>query len=109
MRQAKVLYKKEEAGLLSQLDNGAFVFRYHDAWFNAEDKPAISLTLPKNQQEYTSEHLFPFFYNMLPEGSNKQVVCHAMRIDQKDDFGLLLTTAANDTIGAVQIIKIDQA
>ncbi|HET8859286.1 HipA N-terminal domain-containing protein [Marivirga sp.] len=107
MRQAKVLYKNEEAGLLSQLDNGSFVFRYHDAWFNTEDKPAISLTLPKNQQEYTSLHLFPFFYNMLPEGNNKQVVCHAMHIDQKDDFGLLLTTAANDTIGAVQIIKID--
>jgi len=107
MRQAKVLYKNEEAGLLSQLDNGAFVFRYHDTWFNAQDKPAISLTLSKTQQEYKSEHLFPFFYNMLPEGSNKQVVCHAMRIDQNDHFGLLLTTAVSDTIGAVQIIKID--
>jgi HipA-like protein len=107
MRQAKVIYKSDEAGLLSQLDNGEFIFRYHDAWFNAQDKPAISLTFPKTQQEYKSEHLFPFFYNMLPEGSNKQVVCHAMRIDQNDYFGLLLTTAANDTIGAVQIIKID--
>ncbi|WP_430811903.1 MULTISPECIES: HipA N-terminal domain-containing protein [unclassified Carboxylicivirga] len=107
MRQAKVIYKNEEAGLLTQLDSGAFVFRYSDAWFNATDKPPISLTLPKNQQEYQSEYLFPFFYNMLPEGTNKQVVCHAMRIDKDDHFGLLLTTASYDTIGAVRIIKTD--
>jgi serine/threonine-protein kinase HipA len=108
MREAKVIYKNEEAGLLTQLDNGAFVFRYHDNWFNSVDKPAISLTLPKNQQEYQSEHLFPFFYNMLPEGTNKEVVCHALRIDKTDHFGLLLNTATYDTIGAVRIIKIDK-
>ncbi len=105
MRQAKVLYKNEEAALLTQLDNGSFIFRYHDAWFSASDKPAISLTLPKTHQEYQSEFLFPFFYNLLPEGTNKQAVCFNMRIDKKDDFGLLLTTAKYDTIGAVRIIK----
>ena len=45
---------------------------------------------------------------MLPEGSNKQVVCKLMRIDPDDYFGLLLTTAQNDTIGAVTVIKIEQ-
>ncbi len=107
MRQAKVIYKDEEAGLLTQLNSGVFIFRYHDYWFNAVNKPAISLTFPKNKQEYTSKYLFPFFYNMLPEGTNKQIVCHAMRIDKKDYFGLLLNTATYDTIGAVRIIKID--
>ncbi len=107
MRQAEVLYKKETAGLISQLDDGSFVFRYHDHWFNETDKPAISLTLPKAQQEYQSKFLFSFFYNMLPEGSNKQTVCFENRIDTKDHFGLLMTTAKYDTIGAVQIIKMD--
>ena len=107
MREAKVIYKNEEAGLLTQLDNGDFVFRYHDTWFNSSDKPAISLTLPKNQQEYKAEHLFPFFYNMLPEGTNKQVVCYALGIDKKDHFGLLLNTATYDTIGAIRITKTD--
>jgi len=107
MRQADILYKKESAGLLTQLDNGSFVFRYHNNWFQDSSKPAISLTLPKSQQEYNSEHLFPFFYNMLPEGSNKQTVCFELRIDTKDYFGLLLTTAKYDTIGAVQIGKTE--
>ena len=45
---------------------------------------------------------------MLPEGSNKQVVCRLMKIDSDDYFGLLLNTAQNDTIGAVRVIKIEQ-
>jgi len=106
MRQANVLYKKENAGVLTQLDDGSFLFKYHDEWFKDINKPAISLTLPKTQQEYLSEYLFPFFYNMLPEGSNKQTVCFENRIDTKDYFGILITTAKQDTIGAVTIKKI---
>ena len=108
MRQAEVFYKKAAAGLLTQLDDGSFTFRYHDQWFESTDRPSISLTLPKNQQEYESEQLFPFFYNMLPEGSNKQNICFELRIDPKDHFGLLLTTARYDTIGAIQVKEIEQ-
>lgn len=107
MRKASVLYKKEIAGELHQEDDGSFVFKYLDTWFKDGSKPNISLTLPKTQQEYKSSTLFPFFYNMLPEGSNKQVVCFQNRIDDKDAFGLLLITAANDTIGAVTVVKIE--
>lgn len=108
MRRAGILYKGEEAGILTQHNDGSFTFRYHDAWIADNTKPGISLTLPKSQQEYHSENFFPFFYNMLPEGANKQVVCKLMRIDHDDSFGLLLTTAKNDTIGAVRVIKIEK-
>ena len=107
MRKSIVLYKKVPAAELHQLDDGTFVFQYLDTWFNDVRKPAISLTLPKKQQEYKSASLFPFFFNMLPEGTNKQSVCFQNRIDEKDDFGLLLITAVNDTIGAVTVEKID--
>ena len=108
MRKAVVLFKGEEAGILNQQDDGSFIFRYHDAWMANTTKPGICLTLSKLQQEHRSKYLFPFFYNMLPEGSNKQIVCKLMRIDPDDDFGLLLTTAGNDTIGAVRVIKIEK-
>jgi HipA-like protein len=104
MRQAKVLFRNEEAGLLTQHDDGSFTFRYHEAWVNDSNKPDISLTLPKIHQEFHSDYLFPFFYNMLPEGSNKQVVCKHHRIDADDSFGLLLITAAADSIGAVRVV-----
>ncbi|PKA96709.1 serine/threonine-protein kinase HipA [Flavobacteriaceae bacterium MAR_2009_75] len=106
MRQAEVFYKKAAAGLLTQLGDGSFIFRYHDQWFESKNTPAISLTLPKGKQEYHSEYLFPFYYNMLPEGSNKQNICFELRIDPKDNFGLLLTTAKYDTIGAIQVKEI---
>ncbi|MBS4061690.1 MAG: HipA N-terminal domain-containing protein [Bacteroidetes bacterium] len=107
MREAKVLFKDEEAGVITQHDDGSYTFRYYDVWLADKDKPGISLTLPKNEQQFHSEHLFPFFYNMLPEGSNKQVVCKLNRIDKEDYFGLLMTTAKNDSIGAVRVVKMD--
>jgi HipA-like protein len=107
MRKAKIFFKGEEAGELIQDDHGNFTFRYNSLWMANNEKPAISLTLPKTSQEYQSNFLFPFFFNMLPEGSNKQVVCRHVRIDPDDDFGLLLATAQYDTIGAVTVQKIE--
>ncbi len=107
MRKAKILYKDQEAGILTQQDDGSFTFRYHDAWMADSNKPGISLNLRKIEQEFHSKFLFPFFYNMLPEGSNKQAVCSYHRIDQDDYFGLLMITAENDSIGAVRVIKIE--
>lgn len=106
MRQAEIYFKGEKAGLLTQLDGGSFTYKYYDLWMSNNIKPSISLTLPKTKQEYKSDYLFPFFYNMLPEGTNKQVVCKYMRIDSDDDFSLLLITAHYDTIGAVTVKKI---
>jgi len=108
MREAKVLFKDQEAGVLTQHDDGSFTFCYLEAWLADNAKPAISLTLPKGEQPFHSEYLFPFFYNMLPEGSNKQVVCKLNRIDTNDYFGLLVTTAKFDSIGAARIVKRDK-
>lgn len=108
MRKAIVLYKGEDAGMLTQHDDGTFTYRYHDQWMDDDRKPAISLTLPKASQEYQAQHLFPFFFNMLPEGSNKAVVCRLMRIEEDDDFGLLLATAKDDSIGAVTVKKMQE-
>lgn len=106
MRKAKVLYKDQEAGTLIQHDNGSFTFQYADAWFGNPQKPAISLTFPKTTQQYHSTYLFPFFYHILPEGPNKELICKYHRIDKDDDFALLTITTPNDAIGAINVIKI---
>ena len=107
MRKAKVLYKDEEAGCIIQSDDGLFIFRYNDDWYGNSSMPSISLTLPKTTQEYKSKFLFSFFYNMLPEGANKEVICKQNRIDKDDYFGILMQIAKYDSIGAVRIIKIE--
>jgi len=103
MRRATVYFRGEEAGILTGDDDGSFTFRYSDLWMADPQKPPISLTLPKRLQEHRSGHLFPFFFNMLPEGSNKETICRLMRIDGKDLFGLLLAAAGDDAIGAVTL------
>lgn len=105
MRAADIYNKNEKAGVLCQLNDGSFEFGYSEDWLQ-EKKPAISLTLPVNQRVFRSEYLFPFFYNLLPEGTNKQTVCFQLRIDESDYFGILMATAKYDTIGAIRVKKI---
>lgn len=107
MRKAKIFFKDEEAAVLIQHDDGSYTFRYHEAWVIDSAKPPISLTLPKTTEDYHADYLFPFFFNMLPEGANKQVVSRLNRIDRNDYFGLLMATAEHDAIGAVRVVKAD--
>lgn len=103
MRSTTILFKDEPAGILSQLDNGSFHFRYNKTWLEDKSKPAISLTMPKSKVEFRSPHLFPPFFHLLPEGANKQAVCKFKKIDPADLFGILLNTAQFDTSGAITI------
>ncbi len=103
MRSAEVYRNGILAGVLTEEGRGAYVFRYEDNYFKNILSPAISLTLPKKQQEYRSAYLFPFFYNMLSEGVNRQLQSRHLRIDENDHFGMLLATGQKDTIGAIEI------
>lgn len=94
------------AGTLTEENRQHFVFRYDDNYLNDSTHPAISLTLPKTQKEYSSEFLFPFFFNMLSEGVNRKLQSTQLRIDEEDNFGLLMATAQYDTIGAVTVKPI---
>ncbi len=98
-----------EAGLITETLNGQYVFEYKDAYFQNPACPAISLTLPKTQKCHLSKHLFPFFYSLLSEGSNRALQCRLLKIDEEDAFGLLLKTAAHETIGAVRVEEIPPA
>jgi len=106
MRKAAVYRNGVLAGYLSETDK-IFKFRYDENYFNNRNYPAISLTLPKSKPEYTSECMFPFFFNMLSEGVNRKLQSFQLKIDENDHFGLLLQTAQFDTIGAITIKPID--
>jgi len=94
------------AGLLIEENRKHYIFRYDEKYFVDNNNPAISLTLPKTQIEYNSECLFPLFFNMLSEGVNRKLQSKHLKIDEKDDFGLLAATAQCDTIGAITVKPI---
>ncbi len=106
MRQAQVFCNGVLAGLLTETEEGTYVFTYDNLFFLDENRTAISLSFPKSQKKFVSRELFPFFYNMLSEGANKAVQCRSLKIDENDAFGLLLATAHTDTIGAITVKKI---
>ncbi len=99
MRACKVYVHDAEAGLLQETDDREYVFTYHDDY---QGDP-VCLAMPVRQKVYRSDHLFPYFFNMLSEGANRQVQSTILHIDEKDDFGIMLATAQYDTIGAVTI------
>lgn len=106
MRQAKIFSNGVLAGMLTETDSGKYRFCYDDSFLIDEKQTAISLSFPKSQKEFSSETLFPFFFNMLSEGANKAIQCQTLKIDENDAFGLLLATAHTDTIGAIIVKKI---
>lgn len=103
MRRALVYNNGRLAGLLTEVSATEYVFRYDDVYFADKEEPPISLTFPKNRQEYRQSGLFPFFANMLSEGHNRLVQAKLHKLDPDDDFGILLATAQADTPGTVTI------
>ena len=53
-RSAKVYIKGVYAGLLTEIDREHYSFCYDTDYYNNPQLPAVSLTMPKTQQEYTS-------------------------------------------------------
>jgi HipA-like protein len=107
MRKAEVYFNKILAGELIENESNHFVFRYNESYFHNPGLPGISITLPKTRKEYRSDYLFPFFSNMLAEGSNLAIQLRYLKMDERDILGLLCATATADTIGAVTVKPAD--
>lgn len=99
MRKCKVYVHDVEAGILTETDAREYVFTYKDDY---QGEP-VCLAMPVTREPFHSDHLFPYFFNMLSEGSNRQVQSMLHHIDENDDFGIMLATAQYDTVGAVTI------
>lgn len=105
-RTAYVYVRETFAGTLKETDCG-YSFRYDKNYLENQASTAVSLTLPKRAEEYTSNYLFSFFDGLIPEGWLLNVVAHNWKIDQRDRFGILLV-ACRDPIGNVSIREVQE-
>lgn len=104
----EVIYKgKQKAGDLWRDDDG-YHFVYAEAFLNDAEARPISVNMPKSQKEYHSNELFHYFQSILSEGENRKKICNALGIDISDDWGLLVHTCGEDTIGAITVKKIEE-
>jgi len=101
-RRAKIFNNGELAGFLVE-DGEGYTFTYENGYLQNAARMPISLTLPKEEKEFHSKNLFPFFFGLLAEGENKEIQCRMLKIDEQDHFTRLLKTAHTETIGAITV------
>ena len=106
MRQCEVYIHNCKAGILTENSRDDYEFNYDKDYLDRQDAVPVSLTLPLSKTVYRSKVLFPFFFNMLSEGDNRELQSRLLHIDKDDDFCILLATAQYDTIGAVTVKPI---
>lgn len=101
MRKTQVFLDKCPAGILTEEDNGRYVFEY------AKDctGPAISRTMPREKERFEFNKFPAFFDNFLPEGQNLEAFLKWEKIDSKDYFAQLMATGSN-LGGAVTVKEI---
>jgi len=106
MQQGSVYRNKIFVGVLKVDDDGIYTFKYDKKYLESSMAKPISVNLPLRVDEFSSEYLFAFFYNILAEGSLKDMQCEQYRIDNDDDFSRLLKTTKENTIGSITIEEI---
>ena len=100
LRKADVYFKNDLAGFLSETTDG-YIFQYDREFL--KKNISISVSLPPREEPYQSAELFPFFKGLLPEGWYLDIVTATQKVDARDFFGVLASTASMGTIGAVTV------
>ncbi len=99
----KVYLKDVYAGRLQEEPGGRCVFTYDPTYLEREQPAVIAHTLPLRPEPYVSERgLHPFFDNLVAEGWFRNAQAHALGIDPRSRFALLLGFG-HDLAGAVSV------
>ena len=106
MQRGKVFRNGIYVGVLTRLSENDYSFKYSSTYLAIDNIKPFSLNFPLQKDEFKSKSIFPFFFNMLSEGTMKDLQCKQLRIDKDDDFSRLLKTANENTIGSITIEEI---
>ena len=106
LRRGEVFVQGSYAGMVEETEDG-YSFAYDSGYLEANG-PAVSLTIPLQEEPFFSETLFPFFDGLIPEGWLLSVVTKNWKLDPEDRFGLLLVSC-EDSIGDVSVKYADDA
>lgn len=106
MRQGKVFYKDELAGVVTETDDGEYTFEYDKHYIQKYPGQFISFLMPVSDKIYREKRLFPFFEGLIPEGWLLEIASQSWKINKNDRMGLLLA-CCRDCIGAVSVVPAD--
>ena len=103
MRRAEIYYDEILAGILSETNDGEYVFEYDPAYVEEHSQQFITFSMPVVAESYKAVRLFPFFDGLIPEGWLLDIASKNWKINKNDRMGLLLACCRN-CIGAVSVI-----
>ncbi len=106
MRQGKVFYGKDFAGIITETDDGEFTFTYDSDYIEKFPEQELIFTIPVSSKIYRDNRLFPFFDGLIPEGWLLEIASESWKINKNDRMGLLLA-CCNNCIGAVSVIPLN--
>jgi len=107
MQKAKVYRNKVSIGTIKKDEQGEYSFVYYQRYLNMSHALSISVHFPLQTKPFYAKTLFPFFFNLLAEGSVKDMQCLALKIDPNDHFTRLIKTTQSNTIGAITLEEIE--
>ena len=105
MRQGKVYYKDNFAGIITETDDGEYQFEYDRGYIDQYPNQAITFSMPVSDKVYKDNRLFPFFEGLIPEGWLLEIASKSWKLNQNDRMGLLSACCKN-CIGAVTVIPV---
>lgn len=105
MRQGKVFYNDDFAGILTETDDGEYLFAYDKEYIKQFPNQAISFSMPVSDKVYRDNRLFPYFEGLIPEGWLLEIAYESWKLNRNDRMGLLLACCKN-CIGAVSVIPL---
>lgn len=106
MRQGIVKYNRIRAGLLTEEDNGEYLFVYDENYVKTYPDQFITFQMPVSERPYRSKRLFPFFDGLIPEGWLLNIAAETWKINKNDRMGLLLVCCQN-AVGAVSVHPVN--
>ncbi len=97
-RSAVVLVHGEPAGVLEELAEGGYRFRYLSGY----EGPPVSLTITRDRSLWEFKSFPAFFEGLLPEGSMLKGLLQQYKLDENDLFSQLVKVGG-DLSGAVTV------
>jgi serine/threonine-protein kinase HipA len=107
MRSGKVFYKDDLAGILTETNDGDYVFQYEQSYVAEHPSDFLTFTMPVRTECYSDNRLFSFFEGLIPEGWLLDIASKSWKINPNDRMGLLLACCRN-CIGAVSVLPITE-
>ncbi|MBI3211577.1 MAG: HipA N-terminal domain-containing protein [Simkania negevensis] len=99
MKKARVFVDGELAGVLEEIKRSK---QYRFTYLKDYKGPAVSLTMPTDQEVHEFDQFPSFFEGLLPEGVMLESLLRHAKLDQHDMLGQLIVVG-QDLVGNVTV------